>query len=79
MALEALRRRFGAETIAIALPGEIRAIGLQIFDRTFLITYLMEKRWRWSACSYRHHVRCARLPPGQNSMLRHLGFRAAAA
>ncbi|HRP23520.1 ABC transporter permease [Thauera sp.] len=39
---EALRQRFGAEHITIALPGEIRALSLQIFDRTFLITYLME-------------------------------------
>jgi putative ABC transport system permease protein len=38
----ALRQAFGAEHITIALPGEIRALSLEIFDRTFLITYLME-------------------------------------
>ncbi|TAH47010.1 MAG: ABC transporter permease [Betaproteobacteria bacterium] len=38
----ALRALFGAERVDIARPGEIRAITLQIFDRTFLITYLME-------------------------------------
>ncbi len=39
---ETLRTLFGAEHLAIALPGEIRAVSLRIFDRTFLITYLME-------------------------------------
>lgn len=38
----ALRQAFGDDLIEIALPGEIRAISLQIFDRTFLVTYLME-------------------------------------
>ena len=37
-----LRTLFGADRIALALPGEIRAISLELFDRTFLITYLME-------------------------------------
>lgn len=39
---ETLRQRFGPEHITVALPGEIRALSLEIFDRTFLITYLME-------------------------------------
>lgn len=37
-----LRAQFGAGTIDIALPAELRRITLEIFDRTFLITYLME-------------------------------------
>ncbi len=39
---DALRKAFGAQRLEIAQPGEIRAISLEIFDRTFLITYLME-------------------------------------
>src|SRR5690606_23598824 len=39
---ERVRALFGAEHVRIALPGEIRAATLEIFDRTFLITYLME-------------------------------------
>ncbi|ATE60010.1 ABC transporter permease [Thauera sinica] len=38
----ALRELLGEQRVEIARPGEIRAITLQIFDRTFLITYLME-------------------------------------
>lgn len=38
----ALRSRFGADRIEIARRDEIRALSLAIFDRTFLITYLME-------------------------------------
>jgi putative ABC transport system permease protein len=38
----ALRAELGERTIEITLPGEIRAISLAIFDRTFLVTYLME-------------------------------------
>jgi putative ABC transport system permease protein len=38
----ALRAELGERTIEITLPGEIRALTLAIFDRTFLITYLME-------------------------------------
>jgi putative ABC transport system permease protein len=38
----ALRAELGERTIEIAQPGEIRAITLAIFDRTFLVTYLME-------------------------------------
>lgn len=38
----ALRETFGDELVEIALPGEIRKISLEIFDRTFLVTYLME-------------------------------------
>jgi putative ABC transport system permease protein len=37
----AIRAALGERTIEITLPGEIRAVTLQIFDRTFLITYLM--------------------------------------
>ncbi len=40
--MAALRDMFGAGAIEIALPGEIRATSLRIFDRTFLVTYLME-------------------------------------
>jgi len=38
----ALHAELGERTIEIALPGEIRATTLAIFDRTFLVTYLME-------------------------------------
>lgn len=38
----ALRAAFGERTLRIATPGEIRARSLAIFDRTFLVTYLME-------------------------------------
>lgn len=38
----ALQRTFGEDRTEIARPGEIRALTLQVFDRTFLITYLME-------------------------------------
>jgi putative ABC transport system permease protein len=38
----ALRAQLGERAIEIALPGEIRAVTLAIFDRTFLVTYLME-------------------------------------
>jgi putative ABC transport system permease protein len=38
----ALRAAFGADRVRVVRPGEIRAITLGIFDRTFLITYLME-------------------------------------
>jgi len=38
----ALRAALDERSIEIALPGEIRAITLAIFDRTFLVTYLME-------------------------------------
>lgn len=41
-AAAALRDLFGAQTVEIALPGEIRAVSLKIFDRTFVVTYLME-------------------------------------
>ncbi len=39
---ERVRRALGERTIEIALPGEIRATTLAIFDRTFLVTYVME-------------------------------------
>jgi putative ABC transport system permease protein len=38
----ALRAELGERTIEIAQPGAIRALTLAIFDRTFLVTYLME-------------------------------------
>jgi putative ABC transport system permease protein len=38
----ALRAALDKRTIEIALPGEIRVVTLAIFDRTFLVTYLME-------------------------------------
>nr|WP_246265588.1 FtsX-like permease family protein [Aromatoleum diolicum] len=39
---QAIRNALGDDTIKIASPGDIRAISLAIFDRTFLVTYLME-------------------------------------
>ena len=38
----AIRRTLGVRTIEISPPGEIRALSLAIFDRTFLVTYLMQ-------------------------------------
>ncbi|MCC4114654.1 FtsX-like permease family protein [Aromatoleum toluclasticum] len=38
----AVRDILGENTVRIASPGEIRAQSLAIFDRTFLVTYLME-------------------------------------
>lgn len=40
--IAALRTRWSAQVMDIAQPGEIRALSLQIFDRSFVITYLME-------------------------------------
>lgn len=37
-----LRERFGAQTLELAQAGEIRAVSLRIFDRTFAVTYLLE-------------------------------------
>ena len=37
-----VRAVLGERLVEIASPGEIRALSLAIFDRTFLITYLME-------------------------------------
>ena len=37
-----LRERFGGEALELAQAGEIRAISLRIFDRTFAVTYLLE-------------------------------------
>lgn len=37
-----VRTLFGEDLVELSLPAEIRAISLDIFDRTFLITYLME-------------------------------------
>ena len=73
---EALRARFGAEHITIALPGEIRAISLEIFDRTFLITYLMEAvavliGLFGIATTF---AALATTRQGEFGMLRHLGF-----
>jgi putative ABC transport system permease protein len=73
---QALRERFGAEHITIALPGEIRAISLQIFDRTFLITYLMEAvavviGLFGIATTF---AALAATRQGEFGMLRHLGF-----
>ena len=73
---EALRARFGAEHVTIALPGEIRALSLQIFDRTFLITYLMEAvavmiGLFGIATTF---AALAATRQGEFGMLRHLGF-----
>lgn len=37
-----VRRAFAGGSVEIASPGEIRARTLEIFDRTFVVTYLME-------------------------------------
>lgn len=73
---EALRATFGAEHITIALPGEIRALSLEIFDRTFLITYLMEAvavviGLFGIATTF---AALATTRQGEFGMLRHLGF-----
>lgn len=39
---ERIRARFGAERFELSAPSEIRRISLQIFDRTFAVTYLLE-------------------------------------
>ena len=72
----ALRADFGAEHLSIALPGEIRALSLQIFDRTFLITYLMEAVTVMIglfgiATTF---AALATTREGEFGMLRHLGF-----
>jgi putative ABC transport system permease protein len=41
-AMEALRALPGGEHLEIAQPGEIRALSLRIFDRSFAATYAME-------------------------------------
>lgn len=73
---EAVRARFGAEHITVALPGEIRALSLEIFDRTFLITYLMEAvavliGLFGIATTF---AALATTRQGEFGMLRHLGF-----
>jgi putative ABC transport system permease protein len=40
--VQALRARFPAGAIEIAMPGEIRRLSLEIFDRTFAVTYALE-------------------------------------
>jgi len=40
--IDTLRTSLGERAIEIAQPGEIRAISLGIFDRTFIVTYLMQ-------------------------------------
>ncbi|MBX9629305.1 MAG: ABC transporter permease [Burkholderiales bacterium] len=40
--MQAIETRFGAEAIEFATPGEIRALSLSIFDRTFTVTYALE-------------------------------------
>lgn len=72
----ALRAHFGAEHVTVALPGEIRALSLQIFDRTFLITYLMEAvavviGLFGIAATF---AALATTRQGEFGMLRHLGF-----
>lgn len=73
---DALRAHFGAEHVTIALPGEIRAQTLRIFDRTFLITYLMEAvtvliGLFGIATTF---AALASTRRGEFGMLRHLGF-----
>ncbi|PTD97070.1 FtsX-like permease family protein [Pseudothauera lacus] len=38
----ALADAFGENMLRVATPGEIRALSLRIFDRSFVVTYLME-------------------------------------
>jgi putative ABC transport system permease protein len=40
--MSAIRALLGAEVSEMILPGELRAMILGVFDRTFLVTYLME-------------------------------------
>ncbi len=40
--MTAIRERLGERVSQMILPGELRAMILQVFDRTFLVTYLME-------------------------------------
>lgn len=73
---QAVRERFGAEHVTVALPGEIRALSLRIFDRTFLITYLMEAvavviGLFGIAATF---AALAATRQGEFGMLRHLGF-----
>ena len=73
---DALNARFGPGRLIIALPGEIRATTLQIFDRTFLITYLMEAVTVMIglfgiATTF---AALAGTREGEFGMLRHLGF-----
>ena len=39
---EAIGARFGRDRLDVATPGEIRAISLAVFDRTFAVTYALE-------------------------------------
>ncbi|AVR88931.1 FtsX-like permease family protein [Thauera aromatica] len=74
-----LRALFGSAYFTIALPGEIRALSLRIFDRTFLITYLMEAvavliGLFGIATTF---AALATTRQGEFGMLRHLGLRRA--
>ncbi|MBS0511817.1 MAG: ABC transporter permease [Proteobacteria bacterium] len=71
-----LRALFGSDRVEIARPGEIRAVTLQIFDRTFLITYLMEAvavaiGLFGIATTFAAQAATRK---GEFGMLRHLGF-----
>ncbi|CAG1002058.1 hypothetical protein BURK1_02937 [Burkholderiales bacterium] len=39
---ETIERRFGPGRVTVASPGEIRAVSLAVFDRTFAVTYVLE-------------------------------------
>jgi len=39
---DAIEAHFGRDRVTIATPGEIRAISLAVFDRTFAVTYALE-------------------------------------
>jgi len=39
---DAIEARLGRDRVTIATPGEIRAISLAVFDRTFAVTYALE-------------------------------------
>lgn len=76
---EALRAALGADLIELALPGELRARSLQIFDRTFVVTYLMEAVavviGLFGIATTFAALASARR--GEFGMLRHLGLRRA--
>jgi putative ABC transport system permease protein len=73
---DVLRALFAPGLVEIALPGEIRAVTLKIFDRTFLITYLMEAiavliGLFGIATTFAAQASTRK---GEFGMLRHLGF-----
>ncbi|THF66228.1 FtsX-like permease family protein [Pseudothauera nasutitermitis] len=73
---EALLDLFGERTVRVSSAGEIRALSLRIFDRSFMVTYLMEAvavliGLAGIATSFAALASARRREFG---MLRHLGF-----